>query len=211
MEHVALKTSARSESGSRAAFKLRRAGQMPAIVYGAGQESLSVSIDTRALENALRHHERVFTLNLEGGAEQMVLLQSVQYDSLGDSVMHVDFLRISKDAKVDVEVEIEFVGHPKGQAQGEFVKNLTDLPITCAPAAIPDMIRLLVTDLDVGDTIYVKDLELPEGVEVRVGPDEAVCGIHAIREEEEAEEGEEGESAEPEVIAKGKKEEEPEA
>ncbi|KAA3604487.1 MAG: 50S ribosomal protein L25 [Planctomycetota bacterium] len=212
METAQLKAEPRTGSGTRAAYRLRREGRMPAVIYGEGGETSNISVSTREMEAALRHHDRVLMLDLEG-QEEKVLLHVVQYDSMGDQLLHVDFLRIGKHATVEVNVELEFIGHPKGLGHGgELVKNLTDLPIRCAPELIPETVPVQTSDLDVGDSVLVQDLNLPEGVEALVGAEDVVITIRSMTviEEEEAPEGEEGEAAMPEVISKGKKEEEEE-
>ncbi len=208
-----LQTQPRTAHGTRAAHNLRRDGRLPAVVYGEGGETLEISIETRAFETMLRHHERVVDLELDGSSQQ-VLIHEIQWDHMGDHLMHVDFIRASRGKKVEVEVVLEFVGHPKGTPRGEFVKNLQELKIEATPRSIPEHVSVNVTDLDVGDSLHVSDLEMPEGVTCLTEPETLVCGVHARAEEEEVEEteGAEGESAEPEVIGKGKGgEEEPAA
>ena len=198
-----LQAEARTSQGTRDAFSLRRSGRLPAVVYGEGGETVAVSIETHAFETMLRHHERVVDLELNGESQQ-VLVHEIQWDHMGDHLMHVDFIRASRGKKVEVEVVLEFVGHPKGTPR---VKNLQELQIAATPRSIPEHVVVQTTDLDIGDSLHVSDLEMPEGVECLTDPETLVCGVHARAEEvEEPEEGEgaEGESAEPEVIGKGK-------
>lgn len=206
-----LHAEARSCHGTRPAFNLRRDGRLPAVVYGEGGETVAITIEAHAFENLLRHHERVLDIEL-GGKVQQVLVHELQWDHLGDHLMHVDFLRASHGKQVEVEVVLEFVGHPKGTPRGEFVKNLQELQIRCTPRSIPEHIAVHIHDLDVGDSLHVRDLEMPEGVACLDEPDTLVCGVHArVEAEEGAEEGarDSEASAEPEVIGKGKGESEP--
>jgi large subunit ribosomal protein L25 len=200
----------RTSHGTRASFNLRRDGRLPAVVYGEGGETVAVSVDSHAFEAVLRHHERVVDLELDGKAQQ-VLIHEVHWDHMGDTLMHIDFKRASRGTKVEVEVALEFVGHAKGAAKGEFVKNVQEVAVSCTPRSIPEKLVVHISDLDVGETIHASDLEMPEGVELLTEPSTVICGIHARSEEEETE-GEEGaEGAEPEVIGKGKSsDEEPE-
>ncbi|MFQ5747923.1 MAG: 50S ribosomal protein L25 [Planctomycetota bacterium] len=207
METPALKAEIRSATGTRASFRARRAGQLPVVLYGEGRPSRHLTIDRHAFENMVRQHSRVVELEIEG-KRQKVLLHSMQYDALGESVAHVDFLRISHQAMVEVEVELEFIGHPKGLSHGgEFVKHLNDLPIRCAPERIPGSIPIQVAELDLNMTLSVEDLELPEGIQAQVEGDTLVCALNsrAPVEEEVSEEAPEGEEADqPEVVGKGK-------
>ncbi|TAH35981.1 MAG: 50S ribosomal protein L25 [Planctomycetota bacterium] len=212
MEVQVLQAQSRAARGKRAAFVLRRAGQLPAVVYGEGAEPAAVSLNAHEFEALLRHHERVFQLDIDGRREK-VLLHEIQWDALGDRPRHVDFLRISHHATVEVKVEIEFIGHPKGLAKGgEFVKQMTELLVSCAPEAIPNSLPLKVGDLDVGSTVKVSDLALPAGVKALAPADALVCAVNLRGIEAEAAPAPEGEAgAEPEVIGKGKKETEEEA
>lgn len=203
-----LRAEIRHDHGTRAAYSLRRSGRLPAVLYGEGGDTVSLSLDRHEFENLLRHHERVFDLEYDGGKQQ-VLVHEVQFDHLGDQLLHVDLIRASRGKKVEVSVPLDFVGHPKGMPKGEFVKNLQEVEISATPRSIPEAIVVHVHDLDVGDVLHVSDLEMPEGVECLADPETVVCGIHARAEVEETAEGEEGEavsteSAEPEVIGKGK-------
>ena len=200
-----LQAEARTAQGTRSAHNLRRDGRLPAVVYGEGGETVAITIQTHAFETLLRHHERVVDLEM-GGEAQQVLIHQIQWDHLGDHLMHVDFIRASRGKKVEVEVVVDYVGHPKGTPRGEFVKNLQELKIEATPRSIPEHIVVNVTDLDIGDSLHVSDLEMPEGVTCLTDLETLVCSVQARAEEveEEVVEGEEGESAEPEVIGKGK-------
>ncbi len=210
METTALKAEIRSVTGTRASFRARRAGQLPVVLYGEGRPSRHLTIDRHAFETLVRHHSRVVEMEIEG-KRQKVLLHKLQFDGLGESVVHVDFLRISHQAMVEVDVELEFIGHPKGLAHGgEFVKHLNDLPIRCAPETIPGSIPVHVAELDLNMNLAVKDLELPEGIQARVEEDVLICSLNtrAPAEEEVPEEVPEGEeAAQPEVVSKGKAQE----
>lgn len=209
MEIHQLKAERRTATGTRAAWRLRQEGRLPAVIYGEGGESLPITVDLREMMGLLRHHERVVELQLDGGRKEKALLHQVQWDAMGDHLVHADFLRISRHAEVEVEVPIEYVGHAKGIAHGgDLRKVVNDLPVTCTPERIPESIPVVVNDLDVGDAIHVRDLELPEGVRPRLEPDAIICSVgaaeEAVEEEEETEAGAGATAAEPEVIGRGK-------
>lgn len=199
-----LHTENRSASGTRASHNMRRAGRLPAVVYGEGGVTVPISIDATQFQTILRHHERVLDLEVLGETQQ-VLIHQVQWDHLGNQLMHVDFLRVSRGKKIRVEVELEFVGRPKGVPRGEFHKNLQHIEIFCTPRSIPEKVNVPIGDLDVGDSIHVRDLLMPEGVTCLLDSELLVCGVHARLEPEPEAAVTGGEvSAEPEVIGKGK-------
>jgi len=182
------KAQLRSTTGSRDSFALRREGLIPANVR-------------HDFETALRHHVRVFQLEVDGEEEgQQVLLNEVQWDSMGDVINNVEFKRAPKGVKVQVKVELKFLGHPKGH--GEFIKNLADLEVECRPSLIPESITVQTSDMELDDIITVGDLGLPEDVDSLIPADEIVCQLRPFQEqEEETEEAVEGEeSLEPELV-----------
>ncbi|MBT5120618.1 MAG: 50S ribosomal protein L25, partial [Planctomycetes bacterium] len=194
-----LKAEPRTGSGTRDSFSLRKAGRMPINLVGHGEETASFHIDDHSFQAALRHHERVFMLE-HGDKREQVMLHDVQWDRMGDRILHIEFLRVPVGEVVEVQVVLEFVGHPKGAAKGEFVKPLLDIAVKCVPRSIPESIALDVSELDLDEQILAGDLTMPEGVELLQDPEEVVCAIRLSQEEVEPEEGAEGDgSAEPEV------------
>ncbi len=183
-----LQSQPRTSSGTRASWAHRAAGRIPATICGQGEGPEHFTLNLPEFETVLRHHERVLDIELSTG-KQRALIQEVQYDHLGDTICHIDFLRLVIGQKIEVEVPLEYIGHAKGQATGELVKMLNDIP---------------VNDLDVDESITVGDLVFPEGVESVLPPEDVVCTIklRAEEPEEEAEAPAEGESSEPEVIGK---------
>ncbi|HEX9793271.1 MAG TPA: 50S ribosomal protein L25 [Planctomycetota bacterium] len=202
MEIHILSAEPRSKAGTRASLKLRQDGRMPGIVYGEGGPATAVHVATSALQAAIRHHERVVQLEM-GGTRERVLLQEIQWDTMGDELVHVDFRRISRESTIEVEIELEYIGHPKGLSHGgEFKKHLSDLPISSAPENLPDTIRVMITDLDIDDVLTVADLVLPAGVTAMVEPDTLVCAVGRPAEESEEEEVVGEDAAEPERIGR---------
>jgi large subunit ribosomal protein L25 len=204
-----LETQPRTKSGTRTALKERKAGRTPATLSGEGEDTIHFTLDAHEFEGLIRHHEKVVDLEL-GSKTQRALVKSVQWDYMGDIVQHVDFIRLLKGVAIEVTVTIEFIGQPKGLPKGELAKPMQDLKIRCVPSAVPETVSVNITELDVEDSLTASEIELPEGVELACEPDAVVCVIHPRREEpEEAEEedlgGEEG--SEPEVIGKGKSDE----
>lgn len=204
MQKVSIKAGVRAGMGSRASQKERRAGRIPGVLYGHGQDCVHLSVDAAEFEGALRHHARLFELQVEGNAET-ALLSEVQYDAFGDHPIHIDFRRVDSSERVHVVVDLNFIGHPKGASKGGVLtRHLAELPVVCVPTAIPESLDVRVGELDIEQGIKVADLELPEGVTVELDPETSVCNVHVPgggAGEEEGEEGAEG-PTEPELIGR---------
>jgi len=165
-EQVTLKATPRTGSGSRSAFKLRKQGLVPAIVYGHKEENASVAVSAEELDRAIRVlHVRMLNLDIAGKSES-VLIREVQWDPFGKQMMHVDFERKSASEKVKVTVPVELRNTPKATGGGVLDQPLHKLHIECPLGAIPEAIRLDITNLTLGNPIHVSDLKLPEGVRV---------------------------------------------
>ncbi len=210
MEVGLLKVERRSATGTRAAEALRRHGRVPAVMYGHGGDCVPLSVDEEVLAAALHSGARVVTLELDG-AEQQALIKEIQYDTFGQELLHVDFARVALDERIVLEVSIEVHGDAKGALQGGVLEQpLHAVEIECLAASVPDNIRVEVAEMDIGDSIHVKDLALPSGVKTLANLDEVVVIIHPPRKAEEVEVAIPEEApAEPEVIS-GKPEEKPE-
>ncbi len=214
MEIATIQVHKREVIGTRKVRQLRSENQVPAVLYGEGQESLSIAIDHDELTKHLRHHLRVYKLSLAGNT-QGCYLKEVQWDTLTDEPLHVDFQRIDLDKPIEVEVELLYLGHPKGISHGgNFIKDLHTIKLTSLPAAIPEDLELRVEHLDLLDKILAQELTLPEGCELAVPPETQVCHVTGeikVVEEEVPVEGElvpgaegegEGEGAEGSAEAK---------
>lgn len=196
----------RDGRGKGAARKLRAAGRIPGIVYGGGRESTSVSIDPRLLDRRIQQSEAgmntLFDLTVEGGdaAAKTVLVKDIQRDPVLGAPLHADLYEVDMTQTIEVEVPLHVVGEPVGVVNmgGILDQALRELRVECLPRAIPDSIEVDVTALELGDSLHVRDLALPEGVELRDDADLSVVSVVAPKAEEEpvaAEEGEEGAEA----------------
>jgi large subunit ribosomal protein L25 len=190
-----LKTQPRSGSGSAAARRQRREGVVPVIVYGHGEDNQSLTVAAHELDLALASQTQVFTLEI-GKKQQPCLVKSVQYDTFGQHVLHVDFTRVSLTEEVEVEVELEFVGDPKGVAEGgTLAVQHPALWVRCLANAIPDSIQVEVSELEIGHSIHAGEIELPKGVRLddgKMDPSDQMVGVLAPRVEVEEEVPEEG-------------------
>jgi len=198
----------RKAYGSRAARRLRKAGQVPGVIYGHKEATVSVAVSGAELNSAIRHGARIIDLK-QGDAVQRALIKDLQWDPLGHDILHVDFTRISKDEKLVLPVRVELRGTAPGVTGGGVLsQSLHELTVECLPDSIPSSIRVNIGTLQIGDVIHVKELTLPPGVAVKDDPDAVVVQIMAPMVEAEAPTAvPAAESAEPEVIGRPKAEE----
>jgi len=216
-ETVELAAKKREGRGSKLARQLRKAGEVPGVVYGHKQDAVSVSLVLEDLARAVRHGSRVVDLKLEG-AIQTAQIVELQWDHLGKEILHADFKRVSRDERITIDVRVELRGTAPGVTGGEGVLDqpLHTLKIECLAIAIPDTIRVSIAELQLDGAIFVKDVPVPEGVKILSDPEAIVVHVTAKQAEPEAAAAVPGEAAatgasEPEVIGKAKVEEGEEA
>jgi large subunit ribosomal protein L25 len=199
----------RKELGKRHNVKLRREGRLPAVLYGHGEGSVSLSLPAEEMEASLRHGARV--VDLAGAESGKALVQDIQWDTFMKHVLHVDLLRVKAGEKVTVEVPIELRGEAPGSREGGVVELMVhSVEIEVPLDLVPDKLHVNINHLEVGQELFIKDIEdLPAGAKVFEEDDTMVvhCVLKAVEEEEEAVAAE-ATGVEPEVIAKGKEEEE---
>ena len=189
-----LQATVREKLGSRWSRRLRLQGRIPCSIQGEGKDNLDVSIDEEAFLTARRQHEHLFDLELDKGEPETAMVRELQWDLLGDTILHVEFRRVVRGQKTQVEVELDFTGHAKG---GVLNHVLTQLSILCLPSQIPDSIEVRVDDLELGVPLFAKDIVLPEGAELVTDPDAQVGVVSVVKEvvDEPAEGEEEGDGA----------------
>jgi len=178
------------KAGSRESRRLRRAGQVPAVVYGHGMSPLAVSVGARELRAALAHGaNQVITLEI-GKDKHTVLARQLQRHPVRRSVSHVDFQVVRRDEVVSADVPIVVVGTATQVelARGVLEHTLSVLPVRTTPDRIPAEVQVDVSRLEVGEAIRVRDVALPEGVVADADPDEPVVTAVATRASEAASE-----------------------
>lgn len=201
-----LKAEVRNDKGTRQMNRLRGAGRIPAVVYGGDRkESTSLSIDEREFSNVLKKGERVLSLAF-GGQKAQVLVKAVQYDALGEVILHVDFNELRAGEKVRLSVAVVLRGTPKGAADGGVLNHmLHELEVECDPTAIPERLTVEVDHMVIGDAIHVSDIKLPAGVKSITKATDVVASCTEPRVEEVVVAAPvEGASAEPEVLTEKK-------
>jgi len=215
MQQIIVEATLRNDRGKNAARRIRRTGQIPAVLYGGSGDALAVAVDAKQVAGILRSdagHNTIFTVKLPGG-EQKVMLKDWQVDPVKGSLLHVDMLRVAMDVRMRVKVPVHTFGEPQGvKMQGGIFEMVTrEVEIECLPSEIPGEFRVDVSELTMGKQLRVADLPLDlQKMKLVTDPQRVIAHVVALRAEEEkpAEAVVEAEAApaEPEVIKKGKKE-----
>ena len=194
-------------TGSRYSRKLRKLGRIPAIIYGHKQPPVPIAMSRASVWEMIKKSTHLAELNL-GTTTEMVLVRDIQWDHLGKEIIHLDFTRVSADESIETEVRLDFRGVAKGTADGGSMEVIVhDLRVTCHANAIPDAIKVDVTNMGLDEGIHVKDLVLPAGVTVDADPEMLL--VHVVSRPVAPEPGVEGEGpSQPEVIKAERKEKE---
>ena len=201
-----LKAEIRQGLGTKDAAKLRKKGQIPAIVYGHKKEPVSIVLDAKSFREGLQSGHRLMEVEINKKNETL-LIKDVQYDYVGTDIIHVDLMRVDVTEMVRVTVPIALKGTAKGAAEGGMVETHTgNLEIECRVTQIPEQIVVSVKEMALGDSIHVKDIQLPEGVKLISSPDLLVATCHLVAEVKTTEEVLAEAPAAPEVITAAKEE-----
>jgi large subunit ribosomal protein L25 len=211
-----LKASPRDTTGKGSSRKIRSTGRVPAVIYGHGESTRLLSVDAHELEmlfSRIHVENTVIDVSIDGDAQTVkALVREVQKHVVRDDVLHVDFYQIHAGEYVTVEIPVRLHGTAPGVKLGGILQHsLNEIEVRCLPDRIPETIDIDISGLDIGDSIHVRDITAPEGVEFQIDLDRTVCSLMAPVVAT-AEEGEAEEAApaigEPEVIGKGKGDEE---
>ncbi|MBE7445385.1 MAG: 50S ribosomal protein L25 [Planctomycetia bacterium] len=204
MEILELKAEKRTTAGSKEVRKLRMVGKIPAMLYGHKQDNVMLCLKEEEFARILRTGTRMLRLTHDNKKES-ALIKEVQYDNVVDRVLHVDFSRIDLDERIKLRVSITLAGESVGvKAGGVLTHVLKDIEIECLPVAIPETIKVNISELGLGKAIHVKELPVLEGIEYIQDAESVVVSVHQIVEKEAV--SEEELLAEPEIITKKPKE-----
>jgi large subunit ribosomal protein L25 len=213
-KQVKLKAERRSATGRSAARKLKARGVVPAVIYGAKDKPQPLQLSERDINAMLSHasgENILVELEIDGDQSgRLALVQEIQHSPVRGDVLHIDFHAVSMDEKIHAEVPVEGIGTANGVKNfgGLLEQNLRALAIECLPRDLPDRIVVDVSALNIGDSIHVRDLQLPPGVTTRVQLDLTAFSVLAPAVEEEPVAAV-ATAAEPEVITEKKAEGEP--
>ena len=220
MDLIELKAKTRKEKGKSAVRSLRREQNVPGIVYGPKMDPLMLSVDMPDLDKIVREngYSGVFLkLTVEGDKKKArtVMLKDVQMDTFAIDYYHVDFQEIDMDTELTVTVPVEAVGECKAvKDEGAFLQVIRrELDVICKPSDTPEVIEVDISELEIGDSIHVEELDLGENVQIPFETNFTILTVvppeaEEEEEEEELEEGEEGEAAEDEDSGGDESEEE---
>jgi large subunit ribosomal protein L25 len=208
-KQATLKAEEREATGSGPARRLRRDGWVPGVVYGHGEESVALKVDARELLDLLESisvDNTLVDLQVGDDGTRKVLIREVQRHPWRSQLLHVDFFHIQEDEEIRVGVPIEFVGTPEGvrEAGGILQTTRDSIEIECLPGEIPEFFELDVSELDIGDSLHVADLNTG-GVRPLEDLDATLCvvvppSVITVEEEEPEAEELELEELEPELV-----------
>jgi len=203
----------RDGRGKNDARRARREGLVPVTVYGGGGETVAAVAPLRELAAILRSdsgRNTIFTIDVEGVGISEVMFHDRQIDPVKGRLIHADLTRLVKGQKIEVTVPLHLTGEPVGvrEKQGVLEQIIREVDIRCEPREIPDTLEVDVSNLDVHETLHVSDIKVAEGVEILTDGDQVIATVGIVKEEVAATPAEGEEPAEPEVIGKGKKEDE---
>jgi large subunit ribosomal protein L25 len=212
-KQVKLTAERRTATGRSAVRKLKAAGSVPAVIYGAKDKPETLQVSRRDINAMLSHAagENILVELEIAGKSRLALVQEVQHAPVGGAILHIDFHAVSMDEMIQADVPLEPTGIANGVKNmgGLLEQNLRSLAIECLPRDLPDVVTVDVSALNIGDSIHVREIKLPEGVTTRVQPDLTAFSVLAPTVEEEPVAAAVEAPTGPEVIRE--KKEEPEA
>jgi len=213
LEIVNLSVESRTAVGKGPARVLRRAGKLPAVLYGPKSEPLMLTLNARELETVLKQGRgSLMRLNFENESQtqRTVMLKELQVHPLSRDMIHADFYEIDMNRQIRVNVPVVTRGKSVGVEMGGLLQTIRrELEVLCLPMEIPEAIEIDVSGLDIGDSVHVEEVALPEGVEIPADVNFTVVTVLSPKKEEEVveeleeelEEGEEGVEAEAAEVA----------
>lgn len=213
-----IKAARREGRGKNDARRVRAAGRVPLTIYGGGGDSVSASASLAELAAILRTesgHNTIFTLDVDGEGGHDVMFLDRQIDPVRGRLVHADLRRLVRGQKIEVAVPLHLTGEAIGVTEGGGVleQMVREIQIRVSPRDIPDSIDLDVSNLGVHDVLHVSDLQVADNIEILNEPETVLATVGIVAEEpvEAPAATTEEEGAEPEVIGKGKKDDEEEA
>jgi large subunit ribosomal protein L25 len=222
MAEILMNAAGRSERGKNAARRLRAKGMIPAVVYGGKNDAMAVAVDPKILLKVLRSESgrnTILSLDLGDGSKTSAILKSWQADPITEKFIHADFYRIAMDETIRVKIPILAKGEARGVKVDAGILEIImrEVEVECLPGDIPERIEVDVTDLGIHGAIRVSDLKISDRVTLLGEGDQIVVHVVSVKEEAaptaaapaEGEAAATATPAEPEVMKKGKKEEEP--
>ncbi|MGZ8595916.1 MAG: 50S ribosomal protein L25 [Actinomycetota bacterium] len=175
-----LQAEKRDETGKGVARRLRADGRVPGVLYGQGVEPVALSVDSREMFHILHGAAGANALVdlVVDGSEHLVLAREIQRDYIHNSLIHIDFLAVSRTQMITVNVPVVETGEAAGVKEGGVVEHhLREVAVECFPQDVPDQIEIDITEIELGDMVHVSDLVAPEGVTILTNLEDAVLSI----------------------------------
>ncbi len=203
MEDIKLIAKKRELEGSSNSRRMRATGNLPGVVYGSEKAPVSIEVNLHDFEQILHHHSSesmLIDIDLEGEGSISVLVKDVQHHPVSSELLHVDLMRVEANKPIQVDVALELVGDAAGvKAGGILDHTMHSITVECLPADLVEEFDIDVSNLEIGQSLHVSDLNLGSKYKILVDGEAIVAGVSGPQaEEEEAEEG--AASTEPEVI-----------
>jgi large subunit ribosomal protein L25 len=182
MDKILIKADTRIQGGKSCAKKVRKEGGIPAVLYGRDTEALAIKISAREWEKTARHLNRNAILEMElrksGNTEsRLVMVKEIQKAFPRDNVLHIDFLQVSMERMIEVEIPIHLIGEAEGVKLGGIAEqHLRTVKAECLPTQIPEMIEVDITHLGIGDSVHAHEIA-PQGIKILEGADVAIVTV----------------------------------
>lgn len=193
MDIIEFQVTAREELGKNKVSKIRQKGMLPSIIYGLKKEPQAITLDPKELTKVYRSHSginsiiRLTITSASGSITEDVISHDIELDALSGKLEHVDFMRIDLNTPINTHVPVKLIGTSVGEKLGgQRMQHLDTLHISCLPTNIPDTIDVVVTELNMGQTFRVRDLNLDSTIKVLTAGEEAIVHVEAIKSNEEA-------------------------
>jgi large subunit ribosomal protein L25 len=212
-QEITVRAELRAGRGKNDSRRLRARGMVPLTIYGGEGEPVAAAAPLRELAAILRSgagHNAIFTLDVDGVGPSEVMFLDRQIDPVKSRLIHADLRRLVRGQEIEVTVRIELEGEPEGVREGGGILEqlLREVEIRCRPSIIPDSISVDVSGLGAHEVLHVSDIQVGEDITVLTDPETAVATVATLREEAVEATAPETDGVEPEVIGKGKKEDE---
>lgn len=170
-----LQAEPRTQSGTGAVKRMRKAGNIPAALYGRKVKASNIQVHGKTFSKLLEGSASdniLVSLKITGAEDQLALVQEVQHDYLRGGILHVDFHAVAADEEIHANVPVAIVGEAKGQKLGGLVEAIHhEIEVRCLPKDLPESIQIDVSSLDVGQGIHIREISFPAGVTCRLGAD----------------------------------------
>ncbi len=209
MKTQPLQAKIRKDSGSIKSRKNRRAGLIPAVLYGHKQENLMLFLDKKEFSKVIDARTKMVNLKMDS-AEETAIIKEIQFDTFGKEILHADFIRTDLTEKITTQLSVVLYGTSPGVKEGGILDHpLKEIEIECLPADVQDNIRIDISELAIGDTIHISDIEFPANIKALGSPDIIVVSVHLAAVEKEV--TEEELASGPEIISARKPDKEEES